>query len=165
MVTGRGLSVSSPVSLRVQSILPPYRTDHFRGDEGGARRHALTLPRQPVGKKLRPSVSSPLDNFSPLPPAASPLQYLRACKPTSDSHLGRFTSPAIRGYTYVCTLSCSRFVSPSRIRPDAMQRDEEESCSSPLQGSCQSARLMSFPRTVLLSLCAPKLVTLSPGSF
>lgn len=48
-VTEGGLSVSSPVSLRVQSILPPYRTDHFRG----ARRHALTLPhrRQPVGKK------------------------------------------------------------------------------------------------------------------
>ena len=37
-MTGEGLSVLLRVSFRVQSILPPYRTDHFRG----ARRHVLT---------------------------------------------------------------------------------------------------------------------------
>lgn len=93
----------------MQSILPPYRTDHFRG----ARRHALTPPHrddsQSEKKTLPPPkpFSCPASSryisffFPPLPlpvrpPAVSPLQYLRACKPTSDFHLSRFASPTIR---------------------------------------------------------------------
>ena len=105
-VTGEGLNVLLRVSLRVQSILPPYRTDHFRG----ARRHVLT-PLHPDDSQsektsshshLLPatvSLSFSLTFFSSSlvrPPAASPLQYLRVCKPTSDFHLSRFASPTIR---------------------------------------------------------------------
>lgn len=92
----------------MQSILPPYRTNHFRG----ARRHALTPPHRDDSqseKKLRPSKPSACRassryffSFFPTlpppvrPPVVSPLQYLRACKPTSDFHLSRFASSTIR---------------------------------------------------------------------
>lgn len=126
-VTEGGLSVSSLVSLRVQSILPPYRTDHFRG----ARRHALTLPhrRQPVGKNFAPSLSFSHPSTIRAPPfllLSILLFFPRATRGfTTTIFTGlqtneRFSLKPIRladdsRYTFVY------FVSPSNI--DAMQRD------------------------------------------
>lgn len=108
-VTERSLSVSSP-SLSSCAI-DSSAISHGPLQGGKKARVNATTPetRQPVGKKtstslnyllhfsLLLSISFPRYFFSPLrPPAALPLQYLRACKPTSDFHLSRFASLTIR---------------------------------------------------------------------
>lgn len=135
-------------SLHVQSILPPYRADHFKsGRRRGkkARVNAATPPPTTASRKktLTPSVPpvrsltrtvSVSDTSSAYlppphpcrrPPAASPLQYLRACKPTSDFHLSRFASPGIRDVSSARAL-CSVLECQREGRRATRPRNEEE---------------------------------------
>lgn len=110
-VTGGGLSISSLSSCAIDSSA----ISHGPLQEGKkARVNATMARRQLVGKNFTPrsplyhlvrqisfSLSLSLDTSFLFPsyirpPAVLPLQYLRACRSTSDFHLSRFTSSTIR---------------------------------------------------------------------
>lgn len=105
-MTEEGLSVSSPGFSSCAIDSSAISHEPLQG--GKKARVNATIPRRRK-KKLRPSKPSPCRassryffSFFPTlpppvrPPVASPLQYLRACKPTSDFHLSRFASSTIR---------------------------------------------------------------------